>query len=116
MERYAHVRSRASIDPSSFQGRSVIYNRQTPNHVDRRDPRLAWTPLFTLGSFKGGNLRVRKLGLRMWYGPGACVFIRGAMFAHEIESFDGGQRISIAHFCHDSVWKDAGVEFITTGV
>jgi len=99
----------ASIDPLLFQGRSVIFNRQPPNHVDGKDPKLAWNPLATAGSYTEGRLRIRRLGLRVWFGGGACVFLHGAILHHEIEPFSGGQRIFIAHFCHQSLWKEMGV-------
>jgi hypothetical protein len=104
LETYAYARGRAAIDPSLFQGRSIIYNRQTPNHFDRRDPTIGWTPLVVFGRFTGGSLRIRRLGIRMSFLPGTCIWIRGRVLAHEVEVFEGGQRISIAHFCHQSVW------------
>lgn len=113
---YAHVKSRAAISPLLFQGQSYIYNRQTPNHFDRKEPKASWTPLFTAGLYTGGYLRIRGLGLRMWFGPGACIFLRGGLCPHEVEPFEGGQRISIAHFCHQSVWSEAGVEFKSSGI
>jgi hypothetical protein len=116
-ERLPHARARASIDPILFQGRSVIYNRQTPNHIDRRDPKLGWNPLTTAGGdYTEGWLRIRRLRLRMWFGGGACVFLRGAILHHEIEPFGGGQRISIAHFCHQSLWDEMGVILRSSGV
>lgn len=113
---YPHVRARSSIDPFLFQGRSFIYNRQTPNHLDKRDPRIGWTPLFVTGEFVGGWLRIRKLGVKMWFGPGACAWIRGGLFQHEVEPFTGGQRISVASFMHQSVWDTAGIQPRTTGI
>lgn len=113
---YPHARARASIDPILFQGRSVIFNRQTPNHVDKKDPKLGWNPLTTAGDYTGGCLRIRRLKLRMWYGPGCCVFLRGAILPHEVEEFEGGQRISIAHFCHESLWKEVGVKLCSSGL
>lgn len=113
---YPHVRARAAIDPILFQGRSIIFNRQTPNHFDTKDPKLGWNPLTVAGAFTGGRLRIRRLGLRMWFGGGACAFVRGAILEHEIEEFDGGQRISIAHFCHDSLWKEMGITLRSSGI
>jgi hypothetical protein len=116
-ERHPHARARATLDPILFQGRSVIYNRQTPNHVDRKDPKLAWNPLTTAGKdYTGGMLRIRRLGLRMWFGGGACVFLRGAILHHEIEPFGDGQRTSIAYFCHKSLWDEMGVILRSSGV
>jgi len=113
---HPHARARATIDPLLFQGRSVIFNRQTPNHVDRKDPKLGWNPLTTAGGYTEGRLRIRRLGLRMWFGGGACVFLRGAILHHEIEPFDGGQRISIAHFCHSSLWAEMDVSLHSYGL
>lgn len=113
---YAHVRARSAIDPFLFQGRSIIYNRQTPNHRDKREPKIGWTPLFVAGNFTGGWLRIRRLGLRMWYGPGACIFLRGGLLPHEVEPFDGGQRICVASFLHQSVRDDAGIQPVSTGI
>jgi hypothetical protein len=106
---YPHARGRAVIDPSLFLGRSVIYNRQTPNHFDRRDPITGWTPLVVFGRFTGGSLHIRRLGIRMSFLPGTCIWIRGRVLAHEVEVFEGGQRVSIAHFCHQSVWDAMGI-------
>jgi hypothetical protein len=113
---YPHARARASIDPILFQGRSVIFNRQTPNHIDRKDPKLGWNPLTTAGNYTGGHMRIRRLKLRMWYGAGSCIFVRGAILPHEVEEFEGGQCISIAHFCHESLWKEVGVKLRSSGL
>lgn len=114
--KYAHVRSRKTIDPLLFQGRSIIFNRQTPGHFDRREPPAGWTPILALGDFQGGYIRSKRLGLRMWFGGGACVWIRGGIHDHEIEPFTpapGSQRISIAHFCHASVWDIMKIPYNT---
>lgn len=115
-DKYPFVRARSYIDPLLFQGRSIIFNRQTPSHIDRRDPHLGWNPLTTAGDYAGGWLRIRELSLRMWFGPGACVFLRGAVLHHEIEPFNLGQRIVIAHFCHKSLWRDADIELQSSGI
>ncbi|KZV77937.1 hypothetical protein EXIGLDRAFT_784545, partial [Exidia glandulosa HHB12029] len=46
---------------SYFHGRSLIYNRETPEHNDRRDMKFAWTPLLTLGKYTEGWIRVLDL-------------------------------------------------------
>jgi hypothetical protein len=116
IEKFPFAKGRASIDPTLFQGRSVIYNRQTPNHLDGRDPTIGWTPLFVTGEFTGGGLRIRRLGLRMSFTPGTCIFLRGRVLPHEIEVFGGGQRVSIAHFCHQSVWAEMGVTLASSAL
>ncbi|KZV79611.1 hypothetical protein EXIGLDRAFT_578892, partial [Exidia glandulosa HHB12029] len=83
-----------------FHGRSLIYNRETPTHNDRRDMKFAWTPLLTLGRYTTGKLRV--LDLEIDYKPGALVLIRGGTLKHSV-TFEGGQRVAIAHFMHHNV-------------
>ena len=80
-----------------------------PNHVDRKDSKLGWNPPTTARGYTEDRLRIRRLGLRMWFSSSACVFLRGAILHHEIEPFDGGQQISIAHFCHSFLWAKMDV-------
>lgn len=94
----------------------MIYNRQTPIHHDRREPRIGWTPLFVMGRFVDGYLRIRQLGIRLWHGPGACVFMRGGILPHEVEEFKGGQRICVASFLHQSVWDDMEIIPRSSGI
>ncbi|KZV78880.1 hypothetical protein EXIGLDRAFT_588393, partial [Exidia glandulosa HHB12029] len=83
-----------------FHGRSIIYNRETPLHNDRLDMKFAWTPLITVGKYTKGTIRV--LNLAIDYNPGALVFIRGGTLKHSV-TFEGGQRVAIAHFMHHNV-------------
>ncbi|EJD32269.1 hypothetical protein AURDEDRAFT_44940, partial [Auricularia subglabra TFB-10046 SS5] len=80
-----------------FHGRSIIFNRETPEHSDRLDPKPAWTPVVTLGDYTSGTLHVA--GLEIDYLPGTIVFLRGGILKHSV-SFSGGQRVAIAHFTH----------------
>ncbi|EJD48428.1 hypothetical protein AURDEDRAFT_45474, partial [Auricularia subglabra TFB-10046 SS5] len=81
-------------------GRSIIYNRETGWHTDRRDPKLTWTPVSTFGTYSEGKLHV--LGREIDYLPGTLVFIRGGILRHAV-TFSGGQRVAIAHFMHKNV-------------
>lgn len=96
----------STLDSSFFHGRSIIYNRETPEHRDRRDMKLAWTPLVTTGEYERGVLRV--LDLDIEYMPGTLVLLRGGILKHRV-TFSGGQRVAIAHFMHQNVLADAGV-------
>ncbi|EJD35532.1 hypothetical protein AURDEDRAFT_42786, partial [Auricularia subglabra TFB-10046 SS5] len=80
-----------------FHGRSIIWNRATPEHEDQKDMKLAWTPLITVGEYTRGTLHV--CGMEIDYLPGSLVFLRGGILKHRV-SFDGGQRVAIAHFMH----------------
>ncbi|EJD35677.1 hypothetical protein AURDEDRAFT_43138, partial [Auricularia subglabra TFB-10046 SS5] len=82
-----------------FHGRSLIYNRATPLHADRRDPKQNLTPILTVGDYSTGTLYIPELGLEIAYEPGTLVLLRGGLLKHRVE-FNGGQRIGIAHFLH----------------
>ncbi|EJD45385.1 hypothetical protein AURDEDRAFT_165601 [Auricularia subglabra TFB-10046 SS5] len=100
----------SSLDPTYLHGRSISFNRATPDHEDCRDPPEVLTPLLVVGKFKtGGELVIEKLGLRMSYLPGTLIFIRGAVLPHQVKVFSGGQRISIAHFVHKAVLAQVGI-------
>jgi hypothetical protein len=97
--------SLSTIDPLVMEGRAIMYNRQTPLHPDSQDPFTAWAILVVLGKFdKGGYLSVPRLKLRIRFLPGDMIILRGRILPHEIEAWYGGQRVSIAHFTHQSLW------------
>ena len=77
--------------------------------MDGKVPKLA-------GLYTKGRLWIHWLGLRMWFGGGACMFLHGAILHHEVKPFSGEQRISIAHFCHQSLWKEMGVVLHSSGI
>lgn len=109
--REPYYQALASIDPLLWEGRSVIFNRTTPEHQDRRDERMAWTPLVILGKCKGGDLRLADLGINIHYEPGTIIFIRGASLKHEVLQWEGSQRIAVAHFTHANIWHQAGIAY-----
>ena len=104
--RYPAYGSVADADPSFFHGRSLIFNRATPEHTDRKDMKLAWTPLITVGPYTEGTLHV--VGKEIPYLSRTLVFLRGGILKHRV-SFSGGQRVSIAHFMHKEQLKEVGV-------
>lgn len=100
----------STVDPLLMEGRAIMFNRKTPLHADRKDPLNSWAVMTTLGCFtNGGQLCVPRLRLRMRYLPGDAVAIRGRILAHEVEEWGAGQRISVAHFTHDSLWHSYGM-------
>lgn len=109
-EKYPHVAALEAVDPLLMEGRAIMFNRETPEHVDGLDPDTAWAILVIMGSFTEGVLIVRRLGLRVRYIPGDTVCIRGHILPHEVEMWVGGQRISIVHFTHGSLWDAFGME------
>ena len=104
--KYAFARALDSVDPLLFEGRAIMWNRQTRLHADSTDPIRAWVCLFVLGKFKKGYLFIPRLNLRLSYEPGTIIFIRGHILPHEVEAWEGGQRVSIVHFTHQSVWDE----------
>jgi len=103
---YPGVAPFAGTDSLLMEGRSLIFNRQTPLHFDNRDLSVGWQVLIAGGNFKsGGSVYVPSLGLRLRLLPGDMVAIRGRLLAHKVEPWDGGQRISLVSFTHEDVWK-----------
>ncbi|KAG2049939.1 hypothetical protein BDR06DRAFT_892765, partial [Suillus hirtellus] len=90
-------------------GRSIQYNCQTPLHPDSTDPPKAWVALVALGTFQKGHLWIPWLRLLLYYEPGSIVFLLGHILPHEVLAFQDGQRVSIAHFTHESIWTELGV-------
>ena len=48
---------------------------------------------------------IERLRLHILYLPGNAIIICGRILPHEVEEWGPGQRISIAHFTHSSLWK-----------
>jgi len=108
--KYPYARALATLDPLVMEGRAIMFNRQTPCHLDRLDPLRGWAAMITVGLFdKGGTLWIPRLRLRIRYLPGDVILIRGRILPHEVEAWSGGQRISIAHFTHMSLWNFFGM-------
>jgi hypothetical protein len=109
-KKYPHVKAWSAIDGLLWEGRSFQFNRQTPLHPDSTDPPKCWVALVALGHFKGGHLFIPRLNLRLWYEPGTIILLRGHILPHVVEAFFDGQRISIAHFTHESLWDALGLQ------
>jgi hypothetical protein len=104
-EMYPGYEAIALLDNLVYDGREVLWNVRSQLHSDRQDPVFSWAILCIFGDFKGGYLYMPNLGLRIRMEPGDIVFIKGRVLRHEVEEWSGGQRISVPHFTHTSVWK-----------
>jgi hypothetical protein len=111
-QKHAIAESMNAIDPLLFEGREVLFNRKSGLHRDKQDPKLAYAVLLVAGSFKGGYISIPLLKLRIRLEPGDLVLIRGRVLEHEIEEWEGQQRISIPHFTHTSLWRSCGLEHL----
>jgi len=106
-------KSRASYDVLAgsdvlvYEGREILYNRQSGLHTDSQDPHLGWALLAGLGLHKGGYVHFPHLGLRVRLEPGDVVALHGRVVPHQIEEWVG-QRITIPHFTHSSLWRAFG--------
>jgi hypothetical protein len=94
----------AESDVLVYEGREILFNRMSGLHVDIQDPHLGWAILAALGSHKGGHIYFPHLGLRVRLEPGDIILLRGRVIPHQVEEWDG-QRISIPHFTHSSMWR-----------
>ena len=102
----------ATIDPLIYEGREIIWNRMSGLHTDTQDPPLGWAILTGFGDFKGGAAWIKPLNLVIRYEPGDVLAIRGRVLAHEVRGDFIGQRITIPHFTHSSVWRAVGNESV----
>ena len=102
-----------SVNPLLLEGRELLFNRLSGSHFDSQDPIKAYAGLYAAGNFnKGGHLFFRQLNVRVRLLPGDFVLLRGRVLAHEIEEWEGSQRISIPHFTHTSLWRDCGLSHL----
>lgn len=106
-----------AIDPLLMEGREFLFNRISGLHRDSQDPKGAYAGLMALGSFtSGGDVHIPELNLRVRLLPGDFVAIRGRILTHGIEPWFGGQRISIPHFTHTSLWRHAKMADRVSGI
>jgi hypothetical protein len=97
----------AQTDVLVYEGREILFNRMSGLHTDIQDPHLGWAILAALGSHKGGHLYLPHLGLRVRLEPGDIILLRGRVVPHQVEEWTG-QRISVPHFTHSSMWRALG--------
>ena len=111
--KHASLAAWKSVDPLLLEGRELLLNRISGRHRDSQDPRLAYAGLYAAGDFKtGGYLYFPQLKLKVRLLPGDFVLLRGRVLEHEIEAWEGGQRISIPHFTHTSLWRNCGLDHL----
>jgi hypothetical protein len=96
------------LDPLIYEGRELLWNRSSGLHTDSQDPPLGWAILAAFGDFTDGVIELPNLGLKIRYGPGDVVAIRGKVIPHEVPDTYKGQRISIPHFTHSTTWRAVG--------
>ena len=108
-KRFPFTRALGALDPLLYEGQELLYNVMSDEHTDGFDPPGSYSLIAAAGNFQGGYLFFRHLGLRVRLEPGDIVMFRGRVLKHVVEVWTGGQRISIPHFTHSSVWKLMGM-------
>lgn len=104
-EHVPSYRNLSTEDILVYEGREVLYNCRTALHKDIADPPKSYAILMAFGDFTGGHVRIPHLGLRVGLLPGGGIPLRGRVLPHEVELWAGGQRISVPHFTHSSMWR-----------
>ncbi|KAK7016253.1 hypothetical protein R3P38DRAFT_3203035 [Favolaschia claudopus] len=86
-KRYRFYDILGTKDPLYMEGCELMYNRQTPLHADKSDPKNGWAVLVVVGPFTGGDLFIPCLNLQMRYTHGTMIMVRGKLLPHEIRTF-----------------------------
>jgi hypothetical protein len=89
--------------PSFFSGLEVISNRITPPHCDAQAGASDYDFLVSAGRHKEAWLELPDINTRLSYKPCTVVAICGKVLCHAMPSWDGGERLCIAHFIRDNV-------------
>ena len=89
--------------PSIFSAMQVIVNRQTGPHRDKGGCPSHYDLLVSVGTHNHAAFKLPELGLSLLYNPGAFVVLVGKVFLHEVMTWEGGERICVAHFMKDAV-------------
>lgn len=107
-EKYPLFNALSTLEETFFHGRSIVFNRATPRHRDRSDPKENMTPIVTSGPYKSGKIHFEDLGLTCAYNSGTLVMVRGSLLLHSVQ-FEGGQRMAVVHFMHSYMINEAGL-------
>jgi len=95
---------------SCFTGISVIANHVTPPHIDTFGHYCWYDLLAAAGRYTRCKFRFRDLGGECDYLPGTLLAINGNFIQHEVDDWEGPDRICYAHFMRKAVLKRLGVE------
>jgi hypothetical protein len=94
--------------PSIYSAVDVIVNRTTPPHRDSSSCSTHYDLLVSVGTHTSSSLRLRELGVALSYAPGSLVCLCGRILMHEVDGWEGGERICFAHYMVDAVHDRLG--------
>jgi hypothetical protein len=89
--------------PSVFTGMQIIANRTTPPHRDRGGAPTHYDLLLSAGTHVKAELCLPEFGTKLSYPPGTIVELCGKVFIHEVDDWEGGERVCVAHMMKDDV-------------
>jgi hypothetical protein len=91
--------------PSVFGALDVIVNRVTPPHQNPGGAPSHFDLLIAAGTYTHSFFELCKLKVMFEYLPGAMILVCGKKLVHVVPSWEGGERMCIAHFTKESVHK-----------
>jgi hypothetical protein len=95
--------------PSLYTSVDMIVNRVTPPHRDSAGSAKHYDLLVSAGEHTRASLILREVGASFSYAPGTLVFLCGKVLMHELNEWEGGERICVAHYVHDTVHDHLGL-------
>ena len=99
----AKQHSNVDLWPSVFSGLEVIANRRTLPHRDPRAAAPVYDFLLSAGTHLEAFLTVNDIDTQFGYNPGTAIALCGKVLLHEVQGWEGGERVCIAHFIRDGV-------------
>ena len=96
--------------PSAFSAIQAIVNRSTPSHYDSRASEPVFDLLVSAGTHTEAFIFLGDVQARLSYNPGTVVLVCGRVLRHEVPTWEGGERICIAHYMCDNVHERLGLK------
>ncbi|KDQ49020.1 hypothetical protein JAAARDRAFT_95005, partial [Jaapia argillacea MUCL 33604] len=81
---------------SVFTSLTLVSNRTTPPHLDRKGLVSGYDILVSAGTHMGCFLNIKNLSAVVNYTPGTMIEICGNFLVHEVEHWEGGERLCFA--------------------
>jgi hypothetical protein len=88
---------------SIFAGQSLIINRATPDHLDRKGCLFGMDLLQALGFGKEVFLNLPNLGARLKIRPNSAVLLAGKFLRHSVQEWRGRDRICVARWIREAI-------------
>lgn len=94
----------ANLDwPTVYPAMDIIANRTTLDHRDEGGANTFYDHLVNFGHHHQAKLHLPDLGADFIYQPGTSVLFSGKALSHSVNTWEGGERLVIAHYAHDDI-------------